>query len=436
MMDILIKNAIIVTVNKEREVIFDGALVVKDNKIADIGNSKEIESKYTDVKKIIDAKGKVLFPGFINTHNHLFQTLLKGLGDDMVLKDWLETMTFPAANYLEPKDTYDAAMLGCIEGLRSGITTMVDYMYPHSKPGLCDGIIDAYKELGIRGILGRGCMNTGAQFGVHPGIMQDVETVEKDVRRLFEKHHNTENGRIKIGVAPAAIWSNSQEMLEMLWRVVKEYDDALFTVHISETPFDREAAKELHGQYDIDVLEKLGILGPNVLMVHCVYLTEKDMELNAVLTIGRIEWGARRNIIAENIKMEGTMRCFSPEVYEKMKLRVRELARGFELAYNCKVNINIIDDYIAVKNDKDLYQEFVEAIGSDIVVELEPLMISEDFSYYQKEVPGLFFMLGSRNEEKGFVNGLHNINFNFDEKICVNALNVYSKLLKYKEAID
>ncbi|EQG02968.1 amidohydrolase family protein [Clostridioides difficile 6041] len=99
MMDILIKNAIIVTVNKEREVIFDGALVVKDNKIADIGNSKEIESKYTDVKKIIDAKGKVLFPGFINTHNHLFQTLLKGLGDDMVLKDWLETMTFPAANY-------------------------------------------------------------------------------------------------------------------------------------------------------------------------------------------------------------------------------------------------------------------------------------------------------------------------------------------------
>ncbi|MDL0298784.1 N-acetyldiaminopimelate deacetylase, partial [Clostridioides difficile] len=119
---------------------------------------------------------------------------------------------------------------------------------------------------------------------------------------------------------------------------------------------------------------------------------------NAVLTIGRIEGGARRNIIAENIKMEGTMRCFSPEVYEKMKLRVRELARGFELAYNCKVNINIIDDYIAVKNDKDLYQEFVEAIGSDTVVELEPLMISEDFSYYQKEVPGLFFMLGSRNE--------------------------------------
>ncbi|WP_236879415.1 amidohydrolase family protein, partial [Clostridioides difficile] len=115
-------------------------------------------------------------------------------------------------------------------------------------------------------------MNTGARLEVQPGIMQDVETVEKDVRRLFEKHHNTENGRIKIGVAPAAIWSNSQEMLEMLWRVVKEYDDALFTVHISEPPYDREAAKELHGQSDIDVLEKLVILGPHVLLVPCDFL--------------------------------------------------------------------------------------------------------------------------------------------------------------------
>ncbi|WP_236880918.1 amidohydrolase family protein, partial [Clostridioides difficile] len=83
----------------------------------------------------------------------------------------------------------------------------------------------------------------------------------------------------KIWLAPAAKWSNSHEMLEMLCRVVKEYDDALFTVHIEETAFDREAAKELHGEYDIDVLEKLGVLGPNVLMVHCVYLTDKDMEL-------------------------------------------------------------------------------------------------------------------------------------------------------------
>lgn len=278
MIDILIKNAIIVTVNKDREVLFDGGLAIKDDKIVSVGPTEEVLKEYKEAKKIIDAKNKVIFPGFINTHNHLFQTLLKGLGDDMVLKDWLATMTFPAAKYITEEDTYFAAMQGCIEGLRSGITTMVDYMYPHNREYLCDGIIDAYKELGIRGILGRGTMNTGTQFGVPKEIMQDVETAEKDIRRLFEKHHNSENGRIKIWVAPAAMWSNTKEMLEMLWNVTNEYNSH-FTVHISETPFDREATEELHGLVDTELLEELGIVGPNVLAVHCVYLTDKDMEM-------------------------------------------------------------------------------------------------------------------------------------------------------------
>lgn len=278
MLDILIKNGIIVTVNEEREVLFDGALGIKGNRIVAVGPTEDILNEYDDAKKVIDAEGKIIFPGFINTHNHLFQTLLKGLGDDMVLKDWLATMTFPAAKHISREDTYWAAMQGCIEGLKSGITTMVDYMYPHNREYLSDGIIDAYKELGIRGILGRGTMNTGVQFGVQKEIMQDVETVEKDLRRLFEEYHNSENGRIKIWVAPAAMWSNTKEMLQMLWKVTNEYNSH-FTVHISETPFDREATKELHGKVDTELLEELGIVGPNVLMVHCVYLTEEDMEL-------------------------------------------------------------------------------------------------------------------------------------------------------------
>lgn len=157
---------------------------------------------------------------------------------------------------------------------------------------------------------------------------------------------------------------------------------------------------------------------------------------NAVLTIGTINGGSRRNIIAGNIRLEGTMRTFKPDVYNKMKERLRDLAKGFEISYGCKIEVEIIDDYEAVNNDKDLVSEFVEAVGQENVIELDPLMISEDFSYYQKEVPGIFFMLGARNEEKGYVNSLHNMNFNFDEKILLNAIEVYEKLLKFKKSID
>ena len=274
----VLKNGIIVTVNKEREILYNGAIAIEGNKIADIGESRELEEKYKDAEKVTDLGGKVLFPGFVNTHNHLFQTLLKGLGDDMALKDWLATMTFPAATNLTPDDCYQAAMLGCMEGIHSGITTMVDYMYPHNRSGLSDGVIKAFKDLGIRGIFGRGCMNAAENFGVHPGIMQQKEAVEEDLRRLFETYHNTENGKIKIWVAPAAMWSNTRDMLEMLWAVTNEYKSG-FTVHISETPFDREATAALHGKVDAELLEDIGIVGPNVLMVHCCHLTERDMEM-------------------------------------------------------------------------------------------------------------------------------------------------------------
>ena len=76
-----------------------------------------------------------------------------------------------------------------------------------------------------------------------------------------------------------AIWSNSQEMLEMLWRVTKEYDDHYLQYTFLRLLLIEKQLKELHGEYDVNVLEKLGILGPNVLMVHCVYLTEEDMKL-------------------------------------------------------------------------------------------------------------------------------------------------------------
>ncbi|MEG2246986.1 MAG: amidohydrolase, partial [Peptostreptococcaceae bacterium] len=93
------------------------------------------------------------------------------------------------------------------------------------------------------------------------------------------------------------------------------------------------------------------------------------------------------------------------------------------------------DSYPAVNNNNELFKEFITAIDQDKVINLEPLMISEDFSYYQKEVAGLFFMLGSKNQNRGFINGLHNSNFNFDEEVLMDALEIYLDLLKHKGSL-
>lgn len=274
----LLKNAVIVTVNPEREIFYHGAIAIENDRIVDIGDSDVLTEKYKNANEVWDLDGKIIFPGFINTHTHLFQTLLKGIGDDMELKDWLSNMMFPASVYLEPKDTYHAAMLGMMEALHSGVTTTVDYMHCHSKPGLTDGICKAVKELGVRGIVGRGTMNTGIEYGTCPDLCEKVEDVEADLHRLFKTYHNTENGRLKIWAAPSSMWSNSDEMLKMQWRVVNEYGSG-FTVHISETEYARMATEWVHGCNDVDLLKKLNILGPNVLMVHCCWINEQDMDL-------------------------------------------------------------------------------------------------------------------------------------------------------------
>lgn len=274
--ELFLDHAIIVTVNENRDILYDGAMAVSFGRILEIGPSKEMKKKYAGAGEVIDCTGKVIFPGFINTHNHLFQTLLKGLGDDMVLKDWLSTMTFPAAKFLTPQDCYDAARLGIVEGIRSGMTTEVDYMYPHAHEGLSDGILKAYDQLGIRGVFGRGCMNTGEEFGVCREIMQDEKAVEKDLVRLIDSWDGKDDGRIRIWAAPAALWSNTEHMLRMLYDIISRSGGGL-TVHVSETQFDRDSTAALHGCAGVECLEKLGMTGPNVLMVHCVHLTDEDI---------------------------------------------------------------------------------------------------------------------------------------------------------------
>lgn len=204
-----------------------------------------------------------------------------------------------------------------------------------------------------------------------------------------------------------------------------------------------------NGEINIDIIGKGGhgaipqnatdsvIIAANfVTSLQSIISRSIDPMEGAVLTIGKIHGGTARNIIAEKVRLEGTIRCFNPDVYDTIKNHIENLAKGFEVSYNCSVNIEIIDGYFAVNNDEKLFMEFEEAIGKENIIKTSPLMISEDFSFYQREVPGLFFMLGARNEEEGFVNALHNLNFNFNEDILINGLKIYKTLLKYKKSIQ
>lgn len=154
-----------------------------------------------------------------------------------------------------------------------------------------------------------------------------------------------------------------------------------------------------------------------------------------VLTIGKITGGTARNLIAEEVKLEGTLRSFNMNVYEEVRKRIVDVSKGLEQMYNAQINVDFVDFCPPVVNDSKLYNSFKELFNDDEFVTIEPMTISEDFGFYQLEIPGLFFMLGSRNEQLGYVYPLHSTNFNFNEDILIRGVETYIKVAKKFEIL-
>lgn len=149
-----------------------------------------------------------------------------------------------------------------------------------------------------------------------------------------------------------------------------------------------------------------------------------------VVTIGKFCGGSAQNIIADTVNFWGTIRTFKEENTEFIIDRIKEIHRGVELSYRVKIDEKIDIVYPPVINDKELYKKFVDTMKDMNYVEHEALTISEDFAYYQKEVPGIFMLLGTRSEEKGFIHPLHSCHFNFDEKVLLKGVEAFARILE------
>jgi 5-methylthioadenosine/S-adenosylhomocysteine deaminase len=267
-------QASVVTMNGDREIIDDGAMVVENDLITDVGPAPEVAARHPDAQ-VIDCAGQTIIPGLVNTHTHLFQTLLKGLGDDMVLRDWFVEMTGPSAVQLTFDDVLAAARHGCVESIRSGVTTLVDFMYAHPRPYLADAVVQAFVETGIRGVVARGYITAGEGGDVPPELVENLDAALADASRLIGET-NRPGGRVQVGLAPCMIWAVDERTLTAT-REVADAEHALITMHVSETDYEIANSMQRFGVRDVEVLERTGLLGPDLLAVHCVQCDERDI---------------------------------------------------------------------------------------------------------------------------------------------------------------
>lgn len=271
----VLAGATVVTMDPERRVLADGALAFTD-RLLTVGPREAVLAAHPTAE-VVDCSGRLVLPGFVNTHTHLFQTLLKGLGDDRVLSDWFLTMTGPSAVELTAEDCYAGALHGCAEALTTGTTTLLDFMYVHPRPGLGDAVAAAMSDVGIRGIMARGYMTAGGDVGAPEALIQPLDVVLGDAERLMGEW-NRPDSRVTVGLAPCMSWTVDEPTLRET-RALADRTGALVTMHLSESPFDVEESVRRFGSRDVPFAGETGLLGPDLLAVHCVQVDDHDLDL-------------------------------------------------------------------------------------------------------------------------------------------------------------
>lgn len=266
MSSILIKNAEIITMNAAEEIVF-GDLYIVDDRIVEIGQNLTHKAD-----KVLDASGKTIIPGFIQTHIHLCQTLFRGQADDLELLDWLKQKIWPLEASHDEESIYYSAMLGIGELLQSGTTTVVDMETVNHT----EYAFQAIAESGIRALAGKVMMDKGDEVPV-PLRENTLKSIQQSAD-LLEKWHNRDNGRIQYAFCPRFVVSCTEELLTSVRDLSAQYNVRVHT-HASENANEILLVERELGMRNVVYLDSIGLANERLILAHCVWLDEEERRI-------------------------------------------------------------------------------------------------------------------------------------------------------------
>lgn len=273
-MSVLIKNGWLVLNDEMREIIKDGYIYVENDLISEVGDEKdrciELESV---AEEVIDAKGKIVLPGLVNAHTHLFQTYMRGLADDKPLFNWLKEEVWPFSILMEEEDFYLAALIGCLENLKTGATSVIDQHYIHTYKTTSEKVFKAMETSGIRGNLCR----VYADRGYEEKLSEKPEVILRELEKSHNEWHGKHNGRLTMSLGPINPWGVTPETMIK----TKEFARAKnlkYQIHTAETTGVVQTSIDNYGLRNVDFFESLGILDENTQLAHSVWLNALEIE--------------------------------------------------------------------------------------------------------------------------------------------------------------
>jgi 5-methylthioadenosine/S-adenosylhomocysteine deaminase len=269
--DMIVRGGTVVTMDAGKKMIGDGAVAVKGGKIVAVDTTAAIDAKYSS-KQIVNARGKLVIPGLINTHTHVPMSLFRHLGNDLDLQQWLQQYIFPG----EAKNVNEAFVragtrLGLAEMIRGGTTTYCDMYYFE------DAIADETQKAGMRGVLGE----TVIDFPVpdNKTFAQGLAYSETFIKKWQG------NKLITPAIAPHAPYTVSEANLKSADALSKRLNSPLL-IHLAEAPTETEAILKQTGIRPIAYLAKIGLLNDRLIAAHVVHANDEELALLKTANVG------------------------------------------------------------------------------------------------------------------------------------------------------
>ncbi|MFN3870251.1 MAG: amidohydrolase [Aquificaceae bacterium] len=254
MLDLLIKKVLL----PDKKILVD--VGVKDGTIVEIAKEIEKEARY-----IVRAEGKLIFPSFANMHTHISMSLLRGLGADLSLMDWLQRVIWVLeGEFISPEFVKDGALIGIAEAIRSGTTLFMDMYFFE------EALAEVAQRAGIRAGLGFGILDFPTKVAKSP---------EEYLSRARSFIKDFKNSHLLFPVlCPHAVYTCSPDTYRKAYEIALEEEVYIHT-HVAETQQEVEASLEKYGKRPVDHLYSLGVLSDKVLMAHVVWTTEEEREM-------------------------------------------------------------------------------------------------------------------------------------------------------------
>jgi 5-methylthioadenosine/S-adenosylhomocysteine deaminase len=267
-LDILIRGGKLLTMADRTEILQDPLIGIRDGRIIFVQTLKDRTPAHHAAREVIDASGRLIMPGLVNTHTHVPMVLFRGLADDLPLMKWLNDHIFPAeARFINRNTVYSGSMLGIAEMILSGTTTFCDgYFYE-------DEVARAAIDAGMRGVVAQGFID-------FPTPEKDSKTDHKTIAENFVDRWC---GRSKL-ITPALIchspYACSPETLQAI-KAVARNKGVSFLIHLSETAEEVSLIMQRYGKRPARHLHDLDLFDPSTIAAHCIWLNEEELDLLA-----------------------------------------------------------------------------------------------------------------------------------------------------------